>query len=87
MNNQFTPDFLSSVTWTMNAHTETFQTFFHINDKFKLSILKGGCSNSGGDTFEVALIHIASNDTVTVRDFRTALEIEKIVEQVQNQTL
>jgi hypothetical protein len=87
MNNKFTPDFLASVTWNMNAHTHAFQTFFHINDKFKLSILKGGHSNSGGDTFEVALIHIASNDIVTVRDFRTVREIEKIVEQVQNQTL
>ena len=86
MNNTFTPEFLTNVSWKLVEHTNSFQCFFIVNLKWHLSITKGGTSNSGGDTFEVAVIHTQSKDIFTVHDFRTVREIEQMVESIQNQT-
>lgn len=87
MNNTFTPEFLNNVTWNLSENG-VFNTKFHVNDKFHLSIITGGNSyGSPGKTYEVALIHTASHDIVTVRPWLDADQITLFAEMVGNQTL
>ena len=63
---------------------KTIQAKFLIDEKFYLSVVRFTKESS---LYEIALIHRASNDIVTVRSHQTEREIEAFVEAVKHQSI
>ena len=83
---QFNTEFLAKASWKLDNATGNFQTTFDINDKFCFSIITGPWAHSNNNqTFEVALIHTASADIITVRGWQSVSDIAQFAEDVMNQ--
>jgi len=80
--NDLKTEFLERSAWTL-LPTGAYQLIYQVNKKFILSVL----SWPKTELYEVGLIHIASNDIITVRHSQDLNDIENFISDVNGQSI